>query len=184
MMLMLFSIVIGNVSVSAQNYQATANNSTIVVDGTSNVHDWDVKAEQFTVKATIEGEDDALEIKNINLDLVAEGLKSGKSGMDKNTYKALKTDKHKNIRFVSNKTVSVNKSGNAYKVVVQGVMEIAGSKKTTDVTFDLVKTANGYTLKGEKKINMPEYDITPPTALMGTIKTGEDVTIKYNLTLK
>src|SRR5699024_11709610 len=66
---------------------------SINVDGTSNIHDWDLKAEKFTVKAIIEDSADLPAIKSLNLDLEAESLKSGKSGVDKNTYKALKDRK-------------------------------------------------------------------------------------------
>lgn len=183
--LVLWSVMLGNSKLLAQNYQATAANSTLKVQGTSNVHDWDMSAEQFTVKAMIEKNGETIEIKTLSLEALAEGLKSGKGGMDKNTYKALKTDKSKNIRFNATKTVSINSaSANSYKVEMEGVMEIAGKKQTTNISFDLVSSNNGYTLTGAKLINMPEYDVTPPTALMGTIKTGADVTIEYNINLK
>lgn len=185
MMLVLFSVLVSSVTLQAQNYQATASNATINVEGTSNIHDWDLKAEKFTIKATIGEEADLPVIKSLSLDLEAESLKSGKGGMDKNTYKALKTNRYKSIKFTYTKTNILNKkSDNTYSVVVQGVLEIAGVKKTTDLNFDLVKVTNGYTLKGSKKIHMPEYDVEPPTAMLGTIKTGEDVTINYNINLK
>lgn len=185
MMLTLFSVLIGNISVQAQNYQATASNSTISVDGTSNIHDWDLKAEKFTAKATIEENADVPEIKALSLELVAESLKSGKSGMDKNTYKALDTKKHKNIVFTYTKTNSLNKTAdNSYSVVVQGMLEVAGAKKSTDLSFELIKKNGVYILKGSKPINMLDYKVDPPTAMLGTIKTGEDVIINYNLNLK
>src|SRR5690625_7461588 len=80
MVLVLFSVLISSVTIQAQNYQATASNSTINVDGTSNIHDWDLKAEKFTVKAIIEDSADLPAIKSLSLDLEAESLKSGKSG--------------------------------------------------------------------------------------------------------
>lgn len=183
-LLMVLSVTFGSLTVQAQNFQATADNSTVTVDGTSNVHDWDVKAEQFTAKASIESADSP-EIKALTLHLVAESLKSGKSGMDKNTYKALETNKNKNIVFTHTKTISIKETANnIYAVVVQGVLEIAGTKKTTDISFDLVKSNGGFTIKGSKDIHMPDYNITPPTAMLGAIKTGADVTINYNLNLK
>lgn len=182
---MLFLITLGGLSVQAQTYQATASsNSTITVEGTSNIHDWELKAESFVVKSSIEGSDADLVVKSLSLDLVAESLKSGKSGMDKNTYKALNTDKHKKMLFISTKTTSISKaSGNTYKVVMQGVLEIAGTKKNIDLSFDLVKTGNSYTLKGSHKVHMPDFGVTPPTAMLGSIKTGADLKINYAITL-
>lgn len=34
---------------------------------------------------------------------------------------------------------------------------------------------------GEIKINMTEFNVDPPTALLGTIKTGEEITIKFQV---
>lgn len=184
-LLVLFSVLVSSVSIQAQNYQATASNSTISVDGTSNIHDWDLKAEKFIIKAIIENDTDLPTIKSLSLDLEAESLKSGKSGMDNNTYKALKTNRNKSIKFTYTKTSSLKKTAdNTYSVVVEGMLEIAGTKKSTDLSFDLAKVNNGYIIKGNKKINMPEYKVDPPTAMLGTIKTGEDVTINYNINLK
>ena len=37
---------------------------------------------------------------------------------------------------------------------------------------------------GEKSIKMTSYGVEPPTALLGTIKTGDDLTIKFNIKLQ
>ena len=36
-------------------------------------------------------------------------------------------------------------------------------------------------IKGEKTLKMSDFDVKPPTALLGTLKTGNDITIKFNL---
>ena len=35
--------------------------------------------------------------------------------------------------------------------------------------------------QGSKSIDMTQFGITPPTALMGTLTTGKDVTITFKL---
>lgn len=35
----------------------------------------------------------------------------------------------------------------------------------------------------QKKLNMRDYKMEPPTAMMGTIKVGEEVTIDFDLTI-
>ena len=116
---------------------------------------------------------------------MAEALKSGKGGMDKNTYKALNTNKHKNITFSQTKLVSAKAtSAGNYKVQVEGNLTINGVSKVITLSFDLKEQGSAYTLTGNYKVNMPTYKVDPPTALMGTIKTGADVVIKYNVNLK
>jgi hypothetical protein len=41
-----------------------------------------------------------------------------------------------------------------------------------------------FTVTGVKKMKMTDYNVKPPTALLGTIKTGNDITISYNLKFK
>jgi hypothetical protein len=42
----------------------------------------------------------------------------------------------------------------------------------------------GVTFTGSKKLKMTDYKIKPPTALMGTLTTGDDIEIVFTITLK
>jgi len=170
---------------AAQKFSATQAGNSIQVEGTSNVHDWDLKAEKFTIQAEITKNDNQPEIKAFFLDLTAESLKSGKSGMDRNTYKALMTDKHKNITFRHSKTTNTKViSGNKYEVTVQGALKIAGVTKTATITSQIEQKGNTYVLTGAHSLKMSDFNITPPTALLGSVKAGDEVTIKFQITLK
>lgn len=172
-------------ALNAQKLSATQAGNSILVEGTSNVHDWDVKAEKFSVQAEITKGENQPEIKSLFLDLEAESLKSGKGGMDKNTYKALKTDKHKKITFRYSKTVSTKTlSGNKYEVAAQGALQIAGVTKNVTVTSQMEQKGNTWVLNGSFPMKMTDHDITPPTALLGSVKAGDEVTVKFQITLK
>jgi len=64
-----------------------------------------------------------------------------------------------------------------------GKLTIAGTVKHTD----LVATAKynpadkSLTITGIKKMKMTDYNVDPPKALMGTIKTGNEIAISFNL---
>jgi hypothetical protein len=36
-------------------------------------------------------------------------------------------------------------------------------------------------VKGTKQINMTDFNIKPPTAMMGTLKTANEVTVSFDL---
>ena len=38
--------------------------------------------------------------------------------------------------------------------------------------------------KGSLPVKMTAYEITPPKAMMGTIKTGDDIVISFEVTFK
>ena len=178
-------LILNSGQVKAQNYSANASNGSISVDGTSNVHDWTLKAENFTVRVNIVKENNTPTLKDLSLSLVVESLKSGKSAMDKNTYKALNSSKHKNIVFKQTKLISVKQaSAGSYNVVVQGNLTINGVTKAINLGFQLKEIGGGYSLVRSHKINTPQYNVEPVSALLGTVKTGADVEIKYNLNLK
>lgn len=178
-------LILNSGQVKAQNYSANASNGSISVDGTSNVHDWTLKAENFTVRVNIVKENNTPTLKDLSLSLVVESLKSGKSAMDKNTYKALNSSKYKNIVFKQTKLISFKQaSAGSYNVVVQGNLTINGVTKAINLGFQLKEVDGGYSLVGNHKINTPQYNVEPVSALLGTVKTGADVEIKYNLNLK
>ncbi|MUP44564.1 YceI family protein [Gramella sp. BOM4] len=172
----------GFYSLNAQTYKLNNKASEVVIDGTSNIHDWTMEAESASGSLSAEFSDDMLEkISKLNFTVEAESLKSGKGGMDKNTYKALNTDDHKLITYQLQKVNDIKKlSDNSYKVSTTGSLEISGTKKNIQLEFNLKTSPNKIILSGEKDLNMTDYGVDPPTAMFGTITTGETVKIKFN----
>lgn len=170
-----------NLSLQAQTYSLNQKPSYLLVDGTSNIHDWSLEAESYSGNLKAEFDEGTLEeLGQLDFTVIAESLKSGKSGMDKNTYKALKTDDYKKISFKLKDVKSIEKAGtDSYKLSTTGTLELAGVKKDINLNFTLNTKGNEIILKGSHKLNMTDYNIEPPTAMFGTISTGESVTIKF-----
>ena len=170
---------------------AQTNYRTQVVDiklnGTSNLHDWQMKAVSGTSAASfVVTNGKVTSLSKMSFSLPAKNLKSGKSAMDKNTYKALNTDANPNISFVLTSATIVSTGGNNYKINCQGKMSIAGKTNQTELVATGVYNPadKSFTVTGVKKMKMTDYNVKPPTALLGTIKTGNDITISYNLKFK
>jgi len=170
--------------IQAQEFNLTNGESTLTILGTSSLHDWHIDAENQSGKISFKNVE-ASQIEKIAIDIVAESLKSGKSSMDKNTYKALKTNDHKNISFQLAEVKNVISKGNgAFAVTATGYLTIAGTKKLIPLDFAVNITKSSVKLTGEKKIKMTDFNIEPPKALMGTITTGNDITIKFSTVFK
>lgn len=168
----------------AQEYSLNNTTSEMTVFGTSNLHDWDVKAEKQRGKLALD-QSGQLQIKRLQVSVEAESLKSGKSGMDKNTYKALKTKKHKNISFDMKEVKSISKlNDNRYRVSVTGNLTIAGVTKNTGLDFILEVASSQVVLKGSKSFKMTEFEVDPPKALLGTVTTGDEVKIEFKTVFK
>ena len=175
----LFSSLYAIQSVTAQTYSLNNNTSFLEVHGTSSLHDWHVDAEEQSGKIEITNTED-LEIKSLSFSVKAESLKSGKSSMDNNTYKALNTDDYKTIDFKLNSVKQVEKiKENSFKVSVLGNMTISGVTKTITLELTIKLDGTKVLIEGEKSILMTDYGIDPPKALLGTIKTGNKINIIF-----
>ena len=184
-MMVLFLTIVFSIFTSgnllAQQFKLDNSKSTLTVYGTSSLHDWEEKAEKQSGSMSILlSEEGNLTISSLAVSVEAESLKSHKSGMDKNTYKALKTDKYKSIDFKMVSVKQIKDLGNSsYQVTVSGKLTITGNTKTIDLPFKMNVSANSVTLEGETTFNMSEYGVEPPTALFGTVTTGDQLKIKF-----
>ena len=71
------------------------------------------------------------------------------------------------------------------KISGSGNLNIAGKSRTIPLSLDLTSWSSGsYNILGTVKFKMSEFGIEPPTAMFGTISTGDDVTIVFNFVVK
>jgi polyisoprenoid-binding protein YceI len=148
----------------------------MTVSGTSSLHDWESNVESLAGSGSIVIENSVIkDVLDLQVTVVVKSIKSGKNGMDKKTYEALKESDHPNIKF-SISSIS-KKSSNTLSS--KGKLTIAGKTKSVDMDVKYQLSSNEVSFTGDIKIKMSEYEIKPPTAMMGTIKTGDEITISY-----
>lgn len=157
----------------------------ISLTGTSSLHDWEMKAANGTSQASFVLSNSGIitSISKLDFSLAAKSLKSDHKAMDKNTYKALNADKNPNISFVLTSATVTPTQGNTYELRCFGKMTIAGTTKDTELTATAKYSPadKSFKVTGIKKMKMTDYNVKPPTAMLGTIKTGNDISIAYNL---
>jgi len=155
--------------------------SKVTIDGTSSMHEWtsEVTKLEWTGNITTEG-GAVKEIKDVVVKIPVVSIKSTKGKtMDNKTYEAFKSDKNPTITYQLSGVVV---KGTALQAT--GSLTMAGAAKTISMTVSAKVLANGdVQLTGSQKLNMKDFKMSPPTAVMGTIKVGEEVTVKYDLVL-
>ena len=162
-----------------QAFKLDATKSTLKVFGTSSLHDWHIITDSFSGSMSFASLEEG-KLDKLHVDILSETLKSGKKSMDKNTYKALKTDKYPKIAFHLTQVNEVKSlGGNTYALETYGDLVISGTKRNIPLRLKVQIKGNTVTLIGEKSIKMTDFNIEPPTALFGTITTGDDLTIKF-----
>jgi polyisoprenoid-binding protein YceI len=68
--------------------------------------------------------------------------------------------------------------------MAKGNLTIAGNQKSISFPVTATVTANGIVFKGTTSFKMTSFGVTPPKALLGTIKTGDEITIEFNASFK
>ena len=171
-------------SANAQKSYTLNAASTFSVSGTSTMHDWTMKSASgkeiapATGTANLTVADSKLTaITSLTVILPAETIKSEKTKMDKIAYEALKTKTNKNIKYVLKSAVKVNET----TWDLTGTYTIAGVSKEIKTQVKTSVTNGVVNLQGSNKITFKGFGMKSPTAMLGTIKTGEDLTIKFNL---
>ncbi len=166
------------------NYTFQSGEMTIA--GTSTLHDWVSDVTQINFKGSIQTESTALSsIKNVHLTIPVEGIKSTKGrGMDNKTYKALESEEHPNITC-SLSSFDIKKTSKQFNITANGKLIIAGTTKPLLLNFTGQFTDQGnLRFTGSKALKMTDFNIDPPRALLGTLKTGDDITIEFTVLMK
>jgi polyisoprenoid-binding protein YceI len=170
------------VNAQAQEYfMLQTNNSKLVVEGTSTVHDWEVEATEFSAETLVKLDENAVShIEHVEFSTPATSLKSGKRLMDNKAHEALKANKFPEIKFALKNPESITLSGE--QATVNGLLTIAGKTREVQMTVDLdMKNEQTLGVSGQVPVKMSDFNIDPPTAMMGTIKAGNDVMVKFDL---
>lgn len=168
------------VTLYAQNeYVLKANKVTVA--GTSTLHDWesDVTKVEWTGTITTEG-GKITQLNNVSVRIPVESIKSTKGRiMDGKTYEAFNSEKNPYITY---KLQRADLNGDM--INANGQLSMAGVTKGIPLKVRAVISSNEeIRLSGSYELKMTDYKMEPPTAVMGTIKVGDEVTVKFDLTV-
>lgn len=167
-----------SLQVNAQkNY--TIARSTFEVAGTSNVHDWSMKSSEGNGIANLTVIDSKLvDINNLTITLLAESLKSTKTSMDDVAYETLDTKTYKNIKYVLKSATKINET----TWNLTGTYTISGITKEFKTVVNVTSINGSFILKGSNQITFADFGMSAPTAALGVVRAGKDLTLIFNLT--
>lgn len=180
-----FILLMCSITLFAQERYEVLPNAKVTIEGTSTLHAWESIVEKTSGVALARLTPDGLEgIDAVSVKFEVKSIKSGKDLMDKLTYKALKAESYPYIQFDLNAIQAITPSDNGYLIKANGELDIAGVKKP--ISMDVVAKATptgSLNFTGQHTIDMTDHEVDPPTAMFGTIKTGKDITLKFDLNL-
>jgi polyisoprenoid-binding protein YceI len=178
---------------SAQERQVVVTESKMKMEGTSNIRDWDGDIKNMTVNFQV-SEGVALnnltaeDFRSLTVEIPVQQIESSTRGLASNIQKYLKYDTHPTIRFQMTSVAGVERVGTPQadqKVRVNGNLSVAG--KTNAITLDVFTKSNpnGTTrFFATHNLLMTDYGIDPPTAVMGTVRAVNELSVIFEITFR
>jgi len=186
-----------------QRFEGHAGQSEVRVDGTSTVHDWTVKSPtisgaisfkiQVVPDASIRQVREAI-IANPSAEadvaILVQSLKSEKKDedMDKKMYEAMKTDQHPVIEYKLTKfelAEGTKADQEEFDVDTTGKLTIAGVTREVRIPMRLiVVNKDNLQITGETAMKMTDFKVKPPQAMLGMIKSGDRITVRFEWNVK
>ncbi len=157
-----------------KEYDLNPTKSLVQIEGSSSLHDWEMEAKELSGSFAL-NENELVE--NLVFEAKVSGLVSDKSKMTKLAQKALKIKEYSKIEFKSSGPVSID----AEEIKLSGYLTVSGVTKEIDLSLLIERFSNEIRLKGRYSLKMTDYGVDPPKALLGAIKTDNEVIINFSL---
>lgn len=126
-----------------------------------------------------------------HLRVPVESFDCGNRDMEQDMHEALKMAEHPTIEYglatIDAVTVIDDEDdpSNALRLRTRGELTLAGAQR--DIEMDVIarRTDDGrWTLLGRKKLKMTDFDVTPPSALLGLIRARDTVEVVFDLVVR
>lgn len=159
-----------------------SEDSEIRINGTSSMHDWSMEATAYYGSMSGALLDGKAHLTHLMVEVEVGGLISGKSGMEKDARKTLNAESFPLIRFEQSSPLELPTLGATLRetsIVLEGTLQIRDQSQAVQIEARISISENTIQLNGLHILNMTDYGVEPPRALLGLIKTGEEVTIDF-----
>ncbi|ADQ80758.1 YceI family protein [Paludibacter propionicigenes WB4] len=181
MLLMVSGILAGFTGAAkAQTLKINPQSSTMTISGTTNVHNFQSKVTQMSGELVISGK----KVQSLKVDIPVKSIKSNEKLMDSKTYEAFNAEKNPTITFQLTDAVIQKATAEDIDVAVTGNLTMAGvTKKITFNTTGKALKPGTFQFTGSVGIKMTDYKMKPPTAMLGIMKVGDAITLKFSIVM-
>ena len=174
-------IMLGTIT-QAQTLRINSKLSTMTIFGTTNIHNFKSNVQLIKGELTVNS---AKKVQSLNVEIPVRSIKSGEKLMDNKTYEAFKESKFPTISFSIIDVAALQISGDDINVTVDGNLTIAGVTKRISIKATGKNSRPGvYTFKGSVALKMTDFNMKPPTAMLGVMKVGNAITLNYDVTFE
>ena len=179
-------------------FEAMPYQSSVLVDGTSNVHNWDVKSisigGSITFTADVPADATPKQVREAILakpsaaaevKIEVKSLESGKKDkdMDKKMYEAMNADRVPTIQYQLKELVLMEDTRADQQVFdawTSGTLTINNVARELKMPMQLtVVDGQHLRISGKTALKMTDFKVKPPTALLGAIRSGDRIEVRF-----
>ena len=166
---------------SAQTAVLVENRSGVVIEGSSNVSSFACRA------GSVDGRGRVAETGKLRTEVLliipVRSLDCGNPRMNADLFAALKADDHPTIRFeMDGATVVGYRSSGSVELEVSGTITVAGVARNVQTRVVGDRLAEGhFRAAGAIRLSMSDFEIDPPTALLGLVRTRDRINVRFDL---
>ena len=168
-----------------------APESRLWVAGTSTVKSFTCKADSITAKIVAADQTaphsllaGVKTISGVTFDVTAARLECGNGTMNSHMLKALKASEYPSISFKLD-SYELAKGSDSTAGTLSGTLNLGGVEKPVVLAVALKDVGPGAVrVTGEYELNMRDYQLKPPSLMLGTMKVREKVKVGFDLLLK
>jgi hypothetical protein len=171
-------------AIAQSRYTSGGKQTVMRLYGTSTLHDWTMTAHRFAGAGTftVSEANVITAVPSLSLSLPVHNLKGESGGLNDNAYEALKADKFKTITFASTVVTITADGAQKYHITAAGNLSIAGVTNAVTLVAATTMNADGtITTVGTLRLKMSDYNVKPPTFMLGAMSAGDGMTLKYTL---
>lgn len=183
-------LVVFSATASAQYLEYTATDaSKLWFDGTSTLHDFTCHAN--AIDATVVFSPDLLNgapgaTQQGTVTVPVEQITHENDGLTKNMYKVLEPEVWPHITFAWN-SIQVNgdeQADNDMNGTIRGALTIKGETREVQFPVEIkgFDTADTLQVVGDYALYLSNFDIKRPSFFLGTLKVGDEINIKFDMT--
>ena len=186
-------------STGAERYEADLAASRVVIDGTSTLHDWHAEGRHVEGYVLVQehelaglwgASDDPAPHElapTVRVEIPVASLASGTRGMDRKMREALKADTYPLITYrlesaqhAVHQTAQTDHGSGSLTIETRGVLMVAGVERPVDIPMRIRRlTENRLEISGGTSVRMTEFGVDPPRAMLGTLRAGDTVHVRW-----
>jgi polyisoprenoid-binding protein YceI len=158
--------------------------ATINLSGTTPIKNWTMQAHGLSGEAemTFSSERRLIGIDSLSFRFPVRNLKGDEPAMDKSAYKALKSDRYKEITFVLLSATVESTKGGQQQIAARGNLRVAGVTRLVTLSMrSTVQSDDSISFTGSQSVKMSDYHVERPSVLFGTVRAGDEMVLHYSL---